>query len=297
MELYDVKDLPVSRNMEIKISFCAVANNISESVKRSLESIVNIAEEVGYPYELIISTHMTVNFKSDRIKFINEMFSTKGEGKQLAYLHSTGNYVIIFDPLTIYDIEVSDVLHGFLEKRERRALIYSMLIISRDLLDKTGGWRNLSSCEDIDLLSRIASEGGIAAFPAKRYDSLEFNIQKEDSILKKILKFRDAVISCNFKLKDIMLLNIEPFYISFSSFLISKLSRIKPFKFKENNKIIVVESIMESLILKDYENYYIPDSIPKLQISKKEVEYMEKRSELWNKVNNSIKGIIEETNN
>jgi hypothetical protein len=294
MQLYDVKELPVSRNREIKVSFCAVADNISDSVKRSLESIVNLAEEMGYPYELIISTHMSINFKSDRIKFINETFSTAGKGKQLAYLHSSGNYVIVFDSSTVYNLDASDVIHSFLEEREKKALVYSMIVISRDLIDKAGGWRDLNSCEDIDLLVRIAAEGAIVAFPAKRYYFLEYMAKKGDSISDRIFKFRDAIISCNFKFKDIRLLKPEPFYISYASFLFSKLSKIKPFKFKENNKIIVIENIMESLILKDYERYHTPASIPKLQISRKEVEYLEKRSYLWNKVNKSIKEIIDE---
>ena len=297
MESYDVKELPISYNREIKLSFCAVAMNISDSVKRSLESIVNVAEELGHPYELVISTHMQVNFKSDRIKFINETFDTYGAGKQLAYLHSTGDYLIIFNPSTVYNSETSDVIHSFLEKREKRALVYSPMVIARDILDKTGGWRNLREYEDIDLLARIAAEGGIAAFPSEQYDSLKYKTSKKNSFLERIKNFRDAIISCNFSIKDVKMFHIEPYYISFPALVLSKISKTKPYKFKENNRIIVMESIMESLILKDYENYLIPDRLPKLHISRNEVRYMEKRSYLWNKVNKSIMEIIEETEN
>jgi len=297
MESYEVKDMPVSYNREIKLSFCAVADDISDQVKLSLESIVNVAEEMGYQYELVVSTHMSINFKSEKIKFINETFSTQGAGKQLAYLYSKGDYIIIFNPYILYSPETSDVVHSFLEKREKRALIYSLMVISRDLLDKTGGWRNLREYEDIDLLARIAAEGGIVAFPSEQYDSLEYRTTEKRSFSRSVLNFRDAIISCNFKFKDIEVFPIEPLYISLISFFLSKLSRTKPFKFKENNRIIVVESIIESLILKDFENYFIPDKIPKLHISSGEIKYLEKRSYLWNKVNKSIMEIIEVSDN
>lgn len=119
MESYEVNNMPVSYNREIKLSFCAVADNISDKVKMSLESIVNVAEEMGYQYELVVSTHMAINFKSDKIKFINEPFSTQGAGKQLAYNHSKGDYIIIFNPYILYGAGVSDVIHSFLEKGKR----------------------------------------------------------------------------------------------------------------------------------------------------------------------------------
>ncbi|MCL4349539.1 hypothetical protein [Ferroplasma acidiphilum] len=297
MESYEVKEMPISYSREIKLSFCAVADEISDQVKKSLESIINVAEEIGYPYELVITTHIPVDVKSDKIKFINEAFTTPGAGKQLAYIHSNGNYLIIFNPYNIYSPETSDVVHSFLEKREKRALIYNLIVISRDLLDKTGGWRDLREYEDIDLLARIAAEGGIVAFPAERYDSLLYRVPDKESFIDRFLNFRDAIISCNFGLKDIKIFHIEPFYVSFISLLLSKLSRTKPYKFKENNRIIVMEGIMESLILKDFENYFIPVTIPKLHISSTELNYMEKRSYLWNKVNKSIMEIIQVSDN
>ncbi len=298
MESYEVKEMPLAYSREIKLSFCTVVNDdVSSRVKMSLDSIINVAEEMGYPYELVVSVHIPVNFKSDKIKFITETFTTQGSGKQLAYLHSTGNYIIIFNPYTTYSPETSDVIHSFLEKREKRALIYNLMVISRDLLDKTGGWRNLREYEDIDLLARIAGEGGIVAFPSEQYDSLVYRAGGKKSFLNRTLNLRDAIISCNFGLKDIKILHIEPFYLSFISFLLSKLSGIKPYKFKENNRIIVMESIMESLILKDFENYFIPNPIPKLRISSNELEYMEKRSYLWNKINKSIMEIIQISDN
>jgi hypothetical protein len=51
------------------------------------------------------------------------------------------------------------------------------------------------------------------------------------------------------------------------------------------------------LILKDFENYFIPVTIPKLHISSTELNYMEKRSYLWNKVNKSIMEIIQVSDN
>jgi hypothetical protein len=297
MESYEVKNMPVSYSRGIKISFCAVADEITENVKKSVESIINIAEEIGYPYELVVSTHEPVNFKSENIKFINEEFSTYGAGKQLAYLKSTGDFLIVFNPTVSYGPEVSDIIHNFLVKWEKKVVLSDVMIIPRDLLDKTGGWRNLREYEDIDLLARMIESGGIVAFPSDHFDSLKYRKHSGETVLNRILNFRDAIISANYSFRDIGLLHNETLYISYISYILSRFSGVKPFKYNINNRIIVMESIMESLVLKDYENYITPGSIPKLKLTGNEIRYMEKRSELWNKINKSIMGIIQEVNN
>lgn len=296
MESYEIKNMPVSYSRGIKISFCAVADEITENVKKSVESIINIAEEIGYPYELVVSTHEPVKFKSENIKFINEEFSTYGAGKQLAYLRSTGDFLIVFNPTVSYRPEISDIIHNFLVKWEKKVVLSDVMIIPRDLLDKTGGWRNLREYEDIDLLARMIESGGIVAFPSDHFDSLKYRKLHGETIFNRVLNFRDAIISANYSFRDIGILHTESSYISYVSFILSRFSRLKPFKFGINNKVMVMESIMESLVLKDYENYITPESVPKLKLTRNEIRYMEKRSELWNKINKSIAGIIQEVN-
>ncbi len=296
MESYEVKNMPVSYSRGIKISFCAVALEITENVKKSVESIINVAEEVGYPYELVVSTHESVNFKSENIKFIKAKFTTYGEGKQLAYLKSTGDFLIIFNPTVNYRPEISDLIHNFLVKWEKKVLLSEVMIIPRDLIDRTGGWRNLREYEDIDLLARAIQFGGVIAFPSEHFDSLDYRRNSQNTAITRIMNLRDAVIAANYKLIDMGILHLEPMVISYLSYIVARFAKIKPFKYKVNNRIIVMESIMESLVLKDYENYIIPDSIPKLRMSRDEIRYMERRSELWNKINTSIMGIVEEIN-
>ena len=299
MESYEVKNMPVSYSRRIKISFCTVAMAITEDVKKSVESIINIAEEIGYPYEMIVSTQDTVNFRSENIKFINEKFTTYGAGKQLAFSKSTGDFLVIFNPQIKYGAEIADIIHNFLKKLEKKVFISNIMIIPRDLIYRAGGWRNLREYEDIDLLSRVIQIGSLIAFPSHHFDSLEYRDRSNRTTTDRILDFRDAIIAANYDFRDINILHIEPRYISYISFIISKFSKIKPSKHdykktKTNNRITVMESIVESLVLKDYENYYIPDSIPKLSISKDEINYMEKRSKLWRNINKSIADIIQE---
>jgi hypothetical protein len=77
------------------------------------------------------------------------------------------------------------------------------------------------------------------------------------------------------------------------AYLLSKISKNRPYKYSKNNYIIVIESIIESLILKDYEVYNIPDKIPKLKFTEREIKYLEKKSYLWSKVHKSIDELIE----
>ena len=299
MESYEIKSMSVSYSRRIKISFCTVAIEITEEVKKSVESIISIAEEIGYPYELIVSTHEIVNFRSENIEFINSKFSTYGAGKQLALLKSTGDILIIFNPHIKYGAEISDIIYNFLKKEEKKVLISDIMIIPRDLIHRAGGWRNLREYEDIDLLARIIQIGSLIAFPSYHYDSIEYRNKGKRTAIERIRDFRDAIIGANYDFRDINILHMEPYYISYTAFIISKFSGLKPFKHsykknRMNNKIIVMESIVESLVLKDYENYYIPQSIPKLLISRDEINYMEKRSKLWRNINKSIAGIIQE---
>jgi len=292
MELYNIRNVSLYMENKLKISFCAAIMEANESLNKNIDNIINIANEIGLDYEIVISTNIKININKNNVKFIYNKFKSYGAGKQMAYLKSTGDYIIVFDPNISYNIDISDIIYKFISKGEKKALLYKVLIINRDLLKKSGGWRNLREYEDIDLFVRLSRISGFIAYPADSYGIMNYRNNKK-TFLNNILNERDAIISCNYSLNDVFILKHVSYFSILIAYILSKASKNRPYKYGKNNYILVIENIIESLILKDYETYNIPDKVPKLKFTKKEIQYLEKKSYLWKKVHNSINELIE----
>ncbi|MEM0139212.1 MAG: hypothetical protein QXZ44_01160 [Ferroplasma sp.] len=292
MEQYGLKTIALTYENSIKLSFCAVIMEYRPDILRNIEKIRDIAEDTGLSYELVISTRKKIDYSDDHIIFIYDNFHTYGQGKQLAYSSTTGNYLIFFNIAKNYPDNLPDIIHGIIAKREKRAFIFDPLIISRELINKAGGWKYLSEYEDIDLLARIAKSGGVVALPSKNYDSINYRNQGNKSIKNRIIAQRDAIIACNYKLSDIMLIKKEGVFISLISYIASKFTGPKRYRGGQNNYIIIMEIIIESILLKDYENYFPDLASTKLELSQSEINYLAKKSYLWQKVNKSLPLII-----
>ncbi len=292
MELYNIKNVSLYTENKLKISFCATLMENQENLNHNIDNIINIAEEIGIDYEIIISANFKIDLNKNNVKFIYDNFKSYGAGKQIAYLKSTGDYIVVFDPNISYNISISDIIYNFIKKGEKKAFLYTVLIINRDLLKRSGGWRNLREYEDIDLFVRLSRMSGFVAYPADIYGILNYR-QNKKTFINNIINERDAIISCNYGLNDAFILKHASYFSIILAYLLSKTSKNRPYRYGKNNYIIVVESIIESLILKDYEIYNIPEKIPKLKFTEKEIKYLEKKSYLWNKVNKSINELIE----
>ncbi len=293
MEDYDVKIVPVNYERRIKLSFCAVIMEYSTEILKNIEKIKEMAEDTGISYEFIISTRFNIDYYSENIVFIYKNFNTYAMGKQLAFKHTTGDYLIILNLDRDYPGNLADMIYNITDRRENRAFIYEPLIISRELIEKAGGWRNLREYEDIDLLARIVMYGAVIAIPSENYDVINYKKLKHTSFIGRLKCLRDAAIACNFKLSDLIMMKKEPIFMSLISYISSRLSYIKPYKNGLNNYIIIIESIIESLILKDYENYFPGNEIPLLHIPAEEQEYLNRKSELWVKLEKSLPSIID----
>lgn len=292
MELYNIRNVSLYTENKLKISFCATILEANENLNNNIDNIINIANEIGLDYEIVISTNIKINLNKNNVKFIYSKFKSYGAGKQMAYLKSIGDYIIVFDPNISYNIDISDIIYKFISKGERKALLYKVLIINRDLLKKSGGWRDLREYEDIDLFVRLSRISGFIAYPTDNYSILNYRNSKK-TFVNNILNERDAIISCNYSLNDVFILKHIPYFSILIAYILSKISKNRPYKYGKNNYILVIENIIESLILKDYEIYNIPDKVPKLKFTKKEIQYLEKKSYLWKKVHNSINELIE----
>lgn len=299
---------------EISLSFCSSADHSGPKLTESLRSISTIASEIGFPYEIILVSSPgnteTRRVLSDISGTIGNLYIVKqrprnrGNAYRLGYESSKGKYLVPFRSDVVYDIRYSDLIHTFLTKREKKLFLSELPVIHRDLVSEAGGYRDLSHGYDIDLFSRIAMMYGVVAYPAlfnriplvspPPFSDGDYGSARNDP--SDHAKMRDHVISCNFDHNDLMKLyhgsdeSISHFKSLYFRLIgaYAKVSRIKPFRFDRNNYLILMENLFESLVLRDFARYGMPDVKANMLLTREEISYLKSQSKVYRDVNYSI---------
>lgn len=263
------------------ISFIGAAMEMDPAVIESIRSMNRIGEELGRDFEIVLVHRAASDQSKEAMRTLKKTFSnivflesnieTIGQGKSIAFDYATGKYVVPFNTIVSYPVRYSDVLHDFLRFKLKRLYFSELSIMSREIVNEVGGWRNLSSGEDIDLYSRLAINYGVFACPTKL-------IEGEDRLSRELLSIRafpgsvsgdfkssypfmrDLIISCNHTFSDVRDISrilrdaqAGPKGGLFTfAYLGSRISHIKPISYNRNNFVILMESILESLILREY---------------------------------------------
>ncbi len=298
------------------ISFIGVALEMNQRVVESIQSINRIGEELGRDFEIVV-VHSPVSRdlqavirdlrkKCPNLVLLESHPESIGQGKSIAFDYSTGKFVVPFDTLVSYPIRYSDVLHNFLRFKLKRLYYSELSLISREIVTEVGGWRNLASGEDIDLYSRISINYGVFACPTKLLavddrmkrellsirafpepDNMDFN-----SSYKLI---RDLIISCNHSFADIR--NISRILreeegksrrrLFFMAYFGSRISHLKPVAYNRNNYVILMESILESLILREYLKMQDVSDEVSWNIDKTHIKFLKLKSKLFREMKDS----------
>ncbi|BAB60132.1 TVG1011675 [Thermoplasma volcanium GSS1] len=274
-----------------KFSFVVFVEDIQSS-HQIIDNIMDIGDEIGYPYEVIVSAkdQVTDDYYSDEIKVVGTGLNRRSDGIQRSLKSSTGNYFVIFDPNIRYSLSYADLLYGYAETGSSEVLVSEILGFQTDVLRSVGGWRDLSYGEDIDLLVRVIDNYGVITYPfygLKQIDLTEL-IKSTDSIRSgKIKKLRDLIISCNFKYQDIKTIakildkSSRISRLLYLSKILSNFARIRPYERPKNNYLTIMERIMESILAKEFLKITTVDFKPSLAISTKTAEYLAGESPLW----------------
>lgn len=299
---------------EISISFCASARIPGKSLLDSLRSINIIANETGFPYEIILvsppgNKQIRDSLKSilsdlDNFYILKQNTSSNGHAMRMGFESSSNRFFIPFNADLVYDIRYADLIHSFLMKREKKLFLSELPVIHRDLITDVGGYRDLSHGHDIDLYSRIAMMYGVVAYPAMfnriplvspppSEDTLAGTYGRGHSSIRMLM---DHIIACNYDVDDLMVLYTEgrgqerlTMRIYFSIlYAISRISRVKPYRFDRNNYLILMENVFESLVLKDFARYGMEDVKANMMLTKEEINYLKARSRLYRDVIYSI---------
>jgi glycosyltransferase involved in cell wall biosynthesis len=115
-----------------------------------------------------------------RLKIISKK-STRGQGRQIAFMNSTGKYLIQFDLDALYDEGLKNLFEWHNRIKPKYAVIAGNSIFPREVLEKSGGWNDLNWSEDLDLWVRLTLTGNAKWYGYETNRNIHLVTKKEKS--------------------------------------------------------------------------------------------------------------------
>jgi len=313
------KEFVETRDYNSKISFIGVISSFGRKLDSSIESIDNIAQDLGNDYEIILTNISDSSLPADKRKDYSELYPNLhiiedrkgnfGHGKEIAYRNSDGRFIVPFCTDISYPVAYADMIHGFLGMRIKRLFYSELSLINREFIDQVGGWRDLSNGEDIDLYSRLAVNYGVFAFPTlllkldevmrNELLSIRFVGTRELGYGTAIRMLRDLIISCNYSLSDMKELRkigkrMSKNYMKNSTvaYILAKFAATKPNRYSKNNFLILFESILESVVLKEYLKISELSIDASLELDRVHLIYLKNKSKLFSDLESSVSNLF-----
>ena len=300
------------------VSFATVLRGTPDHYTQSLSRILEIGDEISVPYEIVIgyqpsSETLAAIAKSIKQKFPQAIIARLDQGnsgscKKQVSARCSGKFLVFFDLDYIYDYSHADLILKFISLMEKKMLFTELPVIPMSLLTEAGGWRELDAGEDVDLYSRIAVLSGIIAYPRSELEDYECVAGARHNFSANIIRrtarnfttMRDLMIGCNYGIGDMMLFNRHrrPFtrlglWVFFTAcFVGTKFSSVRAVRFDRNNYLVFMESLAESLILKDHLRFDRPEDRITIGLSRSEITYLTKKSKTWQRVKDSLNAYI-----
>lgn len=312
-------ELKKNQKTLVSLSFICLFKGKETLLEDSLNSIIEIAEESGIDYEIVIvnTTLIPINSVSTEgvrtekpLKIADFGYFKSGEAKNEALKKTTGTHIVLFDPEKVYDINFSDVLFNFISQREKRMLFSEFVVIPKEILNEVNGWSNLSVSEDIELFSRISEQYNILFYitegqrslerfltykPMKLFNSKEF---KWPARGRKNNMIADLFIGCRYGLMDVYLLTdkkegklkFRNKISLFASYLSIKFTKRK--KYRKSNFTVLMEAMFESVILQEYEKIKIDRFPLNITLGETEIRYLMAKSDIFPKISKTLEKIM-----
>ena len=135
------------------------------------------------------------------------------------------------------------------------------------------------------------------------YKPKQFQNRKEYKnmpISRKISLMRDLIVGCNYSMKDLFLfstgvseMRISDKIIAMSAYIYSRIKSPKVRKKDKNIYVTFMESMFESIILKEYKRFDTFTKPLRISITEDENRYLLARSEIWKKVRPSMRSFTD----
>jgi glycosyltransferase involved in cell wall biosynthesis len=147
-------------------SLVGTSYNTVETVKPCLTSLISQLETKEM--ELVVCDSLSTDGTPDAIHEFQPFFkelkvisqkSSRGKGRQIAFNHSSGLYLIQFDLDAIYTDGLRRLVEWHRKVRPDYAIIAGNSIYPRFLIQQVGGWHDLNWSEDLDLWIRLTLTG------------------------------------------------------------------------------------------------------------------------------------------
>ena len=144
-----------------KYSICVTNYNSGKSIRRSIASLMPLLS--NGEFETVVVDNQSTDDSIDYLKELNQKHliqkvsierCSRGKGRHLAYLLSSGSYLLSnIDMDVVYDPDkILLAIKDYHERFEGKVLsVYGMMILPRQAADKLGGWKDLDRHEDNEL--------------------------------------------------------------------------------------------------------------------------------------------------
>ena len=300
------------------VSFATVLNGNPSHYTQSLSRILEIGDEISVPYEIVIGFEPYPDALAGIAKSIKQKFpqviiarldhGNSGSCKKQVSARCSGKFLVFFDLDYIYDYSHADLILKFINLMEKKMLFTELPVIPMSLLNEAGGWRELEAGEDVDLYSRIAVLSGIIAYPRSELEDYECVAGSQRNLSANFIRriarnfttIRDLMIGCNYGIGDMMLFNRDRglftrlgLWVFFTAcFVGTRFSLVRAVRFDRNNYLVFMESLAESLILKDHLRFDRPEDRITLGLSRSELTYLTRKSKTWRQVKDSLDAYI-----
>jgi len=148
----------------MRVSVCATNYNCAHALRSHLESVYTRLNGVEFEYVVVDNRSRDASPKileawahNYRNMTVLSKRCTRGEGRQIAFLHSRGKHIVVLDTDVIY----SPILRGFVDAYFEKSPDFAVQavfcgIFPRRYWRKVGGQRSLNTNEDVDLWLRLS---------------------------------------------------------------------------------------------------------------------------------------------
>ena len=165
----------------MKISICTTNYNCAHALTRHLESVYRELAEMEFEYIVVdnksrdtslqilggwAASHANMTVLTERC--------TMGEGREIAFRHSTGDHIMVLDTDVVYSQALRTLANAYLEKcPELSVQAVFCGLFPRNQWTAAGGRRSLNTNEDLDMWVRVARLGTMRWYPIYTGENLK----------------------------------------------------------------------------------------------------------------------------
>lgn len=197
----------------MELSICTTNYNCAHALPRHLESVFRELQGIEFEYIVVDNKSGDSSLrilqkwgKTHPNTIVLSRRCTMGEGRQIAFRHSKGRYILVLDTDVVY----SSLLRPFVDRYLSGYSQFSVQAIQagafpRDQWIHVGGRRSLNTNEDADMWLRIETLGSMRWYPVSlgenlkdpsawgRFDHLSNRYQKSERVRRLLRRELDLL--------------------------------------------------------------------------------------------------------